>query len=98
MFVTNRQYCDFVCTAKDSFSERITFDKHFVDNSIFKVKILFEQLIMPEIFHWELERTLEIEKEVKGTLNQLITTICNEEKENIDPDLSDFEIDFFIGS
>ena len=61
-----------------------------------KVDILYEQLIVPEIFSRELKNTLLIEKQVKLTLNHLGTTVCEQEKENIDPDLFDFEVDFTI--
>ena len=61
-----------------------------------KVDILYEQLIVPEIFSRELKNTLLIEKQVKLTLNHLVTTVCEQEKENIDPDLFDFEVDCTI--
>ena len=41
-----------------------------------KVDILYEQLIVPEIFSRELKNTLLIEKQVKLTLNHLVTTVC----------------------
>ena len=62
-----------------------------------KVDILYKQLILPEIFSKELRNTLLIEKQMKLTLNQLVATVCEQEKENIDPDLFDFEVDFNIG-
>ena len=31
------------------------------------------------------------------TLSHLVTTVCEQEKENTDPDLFDFEVDFTIG-
>ena len=52
-----------------------------------KVDILYQQLILPEIFSRELKNTLLIEKQVKLTLNQLVTTVCEQEKGKIDPDL-----------
>ena len=98
MFVTNRNYCDFfVCTTKDSFCERIRYDEQFMGSVVQKVDILYEQLILPKIFPRELKNTLLIEKQVKLTLNHLVTTVCEQEKENTDPDLFDFEVDFNIG-
>ena len=49
------------------------------------------------MFSRELRNALLIEKQVKLTLNHLVTTVCEQEKENIDPDLFDFEVDFTIG-
>ena len=98
MFVTNRNYCDFfVCTTKDSFCERIRYYEQFMRSVMQKVDILYEQLILPKIFSQELKNTLLIEKQVKLTLNHLVTTVCEQEKENTDPDLFDFEVDFNIG-
>ena len=62
-----------------------------------KVDILYKQLILPEIFSQELKNTLLIEKQMKLTLNHLVITVCEQEKENIDPNLFDFEVDFIIG-
>ena len=51
-----------------------------------KVDILYQQLILPEIFSRELKNTLLIEKQVKLTLNHLVTTVCEQEKGKIDLD------------
>ena len=86
MFTTN--YCDFfVCTRNDSFCERIKYDEQFMRSMVQKVDILYQQLILPEIFSRELKNTLLIEKQVKLTLNHLVTTVCEQEKGKIDPDL-----------
>ena len=45
----------------------------------------------------KLKNTLLIEKQVTPTLSHLVTTVCEQEKENTDPDLFDFEVDFTIG-
>ena len=70
--------------------------QQFMRSVVQKVDILYEQLIVPEIFLRELKNTLLIEKQVKLTLNHLVTTVCEQEKEKIDPDLFDFEVDFTI--
>ena len=49
-----------------------------------KVDILYEQLILAEIFSQELKNTLLIEKQMKLILNHLVITVCEQEKENID--------------
>ena len=72
---------------KDSFCERITYNEQFMRSVVQKVDILYEQLIVPEIFSRELKNTLLIEKQVKLTLNHLVTTVCEQEKGKIDPDL-----------
>ena len=98
MFVRKRNYCAFfVLTIKVSFCERITYDTQFMRSMVQKVDILYKQLILPEIFSRELKNTLFIEKQVKLTLNHLVTTVCEQEKENIDPDLFYFDLDFTIG-
>ena len=85
IFATNRNYCDFfLCTTKDSFCERITYDEVFMRKVVQKVDILYEQLILAEIFSQELKNTLLIEKQMKLILNHLVITVCEQEKENID--------------
>ena len=48
-----------------------------------KVDILYKQLILPEIFSRELKSTLLIEKQMKLTLNQLVATVCEQEKKTL---------------
>ena len=62
MFVTSRNYCDFfVCATKDSFCERITYDEQFMRSVVQKIDMLYEQLILPEIFSRELKSALLID-------------------------------------
>ena len=47
-----------------------------------KVDILYKQLILPELISRELKSTLLIEKQMKLTLNQLVATVCEQEKKH----------------
>ena len=62
MFVTSRNYGDFfVCATKDSFCESITYDEQFMRSVVQKIDMLYEQLILPEIFSRELKSALLID-------------------------------------
>ena len=52
-------------------------------NVVQKVDILYKQLILPEIISRELKSTLLIEKQMKLTLNQLVATVCEQEKKTL---------------
>ena len=87
----------FLC-AQGSFCQRIAYDDQFMRRVMQKVDILYEQLILPEIFSQELKNDLLIAEEEKLTINHLLTTVCEQERENnTDLDLLDFEVDFIIG-
>ena len=77
---TNRKWCDFfLCTTKDSFLERIIFDENIFAVSVAKAKVVYEKLVLPEIFSRDLQMTLRVEKEVKKILHDIVnkvTDIC----------------------
>ena len=79
MYVTNRKYCDFyLCTTRDSFCERIQYDETFLMDAISKVKLVYEKLILPEIFTRKLRNSLTVEKDVT-IVEDLINKVCDQE-------------------
>ncbi|XP_057297429.1 uncharacterized protein LOC130629386 [Hydractinia symbiolongicarpus] len=73
MHATGRNWCDFfLCTTKDSFVERIMFDKEFYDMAVRKATVVYKELILPEIYTRDLCYTLHVEKEVKETVADIV--------------------------
>ena len=97
MYVVGRFWCDiFICTTKDSFCERINYDERFVEICIQKACVLYEKVILPEIFSRDLFSTLNSENVVKEVVKTLIDDICELEfNVSIDSD-SDIDIDFIV--
>ena len=78
MLCTGRKWCDFfLCTTRNSFLEKIPYDISFMEVAIKKAKLVYEALIMPEIFSRSLKVTLEIEKHVKETMHDIINIVCD---------------------
>ena len=79
MHAVRRTWCDFfLCTTKESFTERIYFDQRVYDIAIQqKASIVYEKLVMPEIFLRTLQKTLEIERDVKDTVRSLIDKVSS---------------------
>ena len=66
MHATKRKWCDFfLCTTKDTFLERLSFDDTFFAVNIEKVKLVYEKLIVPEIVSRDLKSTIQMEHDVK---------------------------------
>ncbi|XP_057294277.1 uncharacterized protein LOC130622783 [Hydractinia symbiolongicarpus] len=78
MGVTGYRYCDFfVCTSKESFTERIPFNAAFWYIIVTKAMIFYEIVIIPELFNktWKkAQHDLEVAEEV---LNDIVNKICD---------------------
>ena len=76
MHATNTSWCDlFLCTTRETFLEKIYFDADFFSRSVEKAQVVFENVIMPEIFLRKLETLIQEEKDVKLVLSSLIDKV-----------------------
>ena len=73
MHVTQRKWCDFfLCTTKDSHLERIPYDNELFMQCIEKSKVVYKELVMPELFTRQLQSFICIEKDVKIVVSSLV--------------------------
>ena len=76
MHSANFNWCDFfICSAKNSFRERIYLDKGFIDKAMIKAEVLFSELLVPEICSRTVKNDMEIEKDVKSLLDGILTSV-----------------------
>ena len=95
MYVTGFKWCDFfVYMTKDYFCERVYVNYCFIEKAIPKAKIIYEQLIMPEICFRVLYHKLIIEDVVK-ILNDMLNKVCQMFNENFEEinEIIDFRIE-----
>ena len=78
MYVTNTSYCDFVvqtCADYDNiYIERVKIDHDFVSKMVNKCKIIFDKLIVPELYSPVVEHTYNVKLVVK-ILDQLLQKV-----------------------
>ena len=73
---TKRKWCDFfLCTTKDSFLERVTYNEVFFAANVEKAKVVYEKLIVPEIFTRELKSNIQLEHDIRNVINEMLTQI-----------------------
>ena len=78
MHVTRRKWCDFfLCTSKDNFLERISYEKDFFHKCLEKTKVVYKELVMPELFNRQLLSLINIEKDVKIVLSTLVSNVSS---------------------
>ena len=78
MHVTRRKWCDFfLCTSKDNFLERISYYKDFFHKCLEKTKVVYKEVVMPELFNRQLLSLINIEKDVKIVLSTLVSNVSS---------------------
>lgn len=78
MGVTNNKYCDFfVCTAKESFTQRILYDPVFWYIHVAKAMVFYESIIIPELFTKTWKNAHHDSEVVEEVLNFIVNKICD---------------------
>ena len=79
MHATKRKWYDFfLCTTKDSFLERVTYNEVFFAANVEKAKVVYEKLIVPEIFTRELKSNIQLEHDIRNVINEMLTQIVTD--------------------